>query len=234
MRNTKIYLANSVSALRAWLRLGLCNPDLRLLLAAKSMRELNCIARSSKWKDSIYELKRHFVRYLYESGYCISAAKQRQVQKCWHTWSYLCGSSDTCAKCNNTGIYREHILYNFAFIIAGDEFHWHQPENQVDYRIALDKQEADEYQEVLISPKASSDGEIYEMLNVVRFFLVSRGLTLPNEWSLANCLRTDLSIVSFNAQHCFRKRIVSLTNAILKRAGVKNTSYVYDDDDIPF
>lgn len=120
---------------RAWLRGG----DDPAALAARCMFHLNRQVRDGAITGGlVYDLKNHLVRELCRAGYCRAASIQIQTMECWG-----CGgtgehwSGQVCYKCDGTGVYRQHRLYRFVFVVAGRHYVWHQPEGLVDWDVAL-------------------------------------------------------------------------------------------------
>lgn len=95
-------------------------------------------------KESIYKLKNHLVRVLYEQGYCVAASHAVQELPCWGTLNYDCGPH--CRKCGGTGVYRRWKLIRFTFVVNGQRFTWHQPAGLVDWPVEFTKEEWGTYE----------------------------------------------------------------------------------------
>jgi hypothetical protein len=121
---------------RQWLR---ANNDVTLV--ANLMLKLNRYARVTRHqrKRYIYQLKNCLVHWLYKNGYCTMARQQNQTLECDAcdgTGIYWTG--DYCYHCGATGIYRETLLYQFFFDVAGKKYKWHQPANLVWWPVELE------------------------------------------------------------------------------------------------
>lgn len=145
MKHIKKYLNQRKVLYEAkrWLKSG--NAD---RIAARCLFHLNHEAQMYGWsdvKEAIYALKTLVIRDFYERGCCMAVTKHLQTLTCWHDWEYLNGWTDVCRKCEGTGIYASHELYQFVFDIGGRTYVWHQPVNLVDFQVELIDQKMTEY-----------------------------------------------------------------------------------------
>lgn len=114
---------------RAWVRAN----DERV--PARCMFHLNRYTRHYR-RESIYTLKNHLVRILYQRGFCVRATAERQDLPCWTcdgTGWFDEGQGVLCDRCDGTGVYRSHALYRFVFDAHGTRYVWHQPARLVDW-----------------------------------------------------------------------------------------------------
>lgn len=128
--------------LRSWLRLERLRRQARAWVRANDERtparcmfHLNRYVRQCRC-ESIYALKNHLVRVLYQRGFCVQVTAERQDLPCW-----TCGGTGVfddeqgvlCERCDGTGVYRSHALYRFVFAVHGQRYVWHQPARLVDW-----------------------------------------------------------------------------------------------------
>lgn len=118
-------------------------------IATRCMFYLNRHAQKTQHnkalKQKIYSLKSRLIKKLYQEGYAVKVSTQRQVLRCWHTWEYNSGEENHCDRCFDTGIYRDHLLYNFVFRVGGRHYSWHQPESLVDFPVEITEESEGEY-----------------------------------------------------------------------------------------
>jgi len=143
--NIKEYLKRkkALNDAKRWLKANDANQ-----IAARCLFHLNHKVRMTdrNVKTSIYDLKSLVIRDFYLRGYCVSVTKHLQTLPCWHSWEYNEGWEDICAKCQGSGIYAQHELYQFVFDIKGRTYVWHQPVSLVNFLVDLTNPEITEYQ----------------------------------------------------------------------------------------
>lgn len=86
-------------------------------------------------KRGVYRFKNVMVGQLYADGYCVRVDVQQQPLECWGIGGNPCGSG--CAKCGGSGVYRTVILYRFYFMVGGEGYCWHQPDDRVDWVVDM-------------------------------------------------------------------------------------------------
>jgi hypothetical protein len=128
------YVWQSKVLARAWWSLQQGKADGQ---AAASLFRLNRLAKNGTGKVEIYQMKSHLIRHFYKKGFCIRAEKSIQELECWHTMRYLSGVDEVCPKCDNTGIFARHELFQFTFLVDGLRYAWHQPMRLVDWPVEL-------------------------------------------------------------------------------------------------
>lgn len=118
--------------------------------AARAMYTLNrhvAALPDTKERRWIYTIKTIFIRWLYQHGYCLEVVPEQQTLPC-HT----CAGSgkwyngDECYRCGGTGIYQQHILYQFTFDVNGQRYVWHQPKSIVNWEVKLDTWDSTRYE----------------------------------------------------------------------------------------
>lgn len=116
-------------------------------VATYAMFHLNHLAgRGTTGRKTIYGLKTKLIRYLYEAGYCVSVSMKLQQMMC-----HSCAGSGEhykgghCWKCGGSGVWREHKLYEFMFMVDGQHYIWHQPQILVDWPVVVNKDERGVY-----------------------------------------------------------------------------------------
>ena len=120
--------------------------DDALLDAAHAMLNLNRYCKHSECsygdRDTIYNLKNGFVRFLYERGHSTDVGLhviEKEEKECWN-----CDGLG-CERCCDTGIYLEADIvrfYVFHFRINDVPFCWHQPEWTVKYPVEVTVKDA--------------------------------------------------------------------------------------------
>lgn len=130
-------------------------------IVGNAMFRLNHAAYHSTFgshKTPIYTLKNQLVKLWYQRGLATRVLMQTQTQLCWR-----CEGSgedpyeyhrevadgvfeDWCLKCQGSGIWRQHTLYAFDFVVNGKQFSWHQPASLIDYAVTPTADEITEYE----------------------------------------------------------------------------------------
>jgi hypothetical protein len=95
-------------------------------------------------QKKIYELKNRFLKLLYESGFAESVrlhkvpVSEKMCRACDGSGDHWSG--EVCRRCDGTGVYREasQLTYVvFSFLIDGERYSWHQPEELVTWKVSL-------------------------------------------------------------------------------------------------
>jgi hypothetical protein len=205
-------------------------------IAAHCLFLLNRLARRTKSArgPAIYSLKNRLLRHFYERGYCVECTRQSQTLHCWHTREYNEGWEDECYKCEGTGIYRQHHLYRFVFIVAGQRYIWHQPDGLVDWPVTVTSEEVSELG-VLPSPPSGLNKEMADLYQATLYeYLREQGADrLPGLISLRDVYRRERQAFTmwrrgawYDLYRSWRRFVGWLEGqATLKRGDVVRTPY---------
>ena len=157
----------------------------------------------------IYDTKTVFIRWLYQNGYCLEVIPHQQILGC-HTCagSGKWYSGGECYRCGGTGIYQQHILYQFTFDVDGLRYVWHQPRSMVNWEVKLDTWDSTRYEPSGERARLGDDQTSAFYLLMVATFLVRNGVgrsELPGFPGLRECLSQDWD----KARSRFRRRFLA-------------------------
>lgn len=188
-----------------WDAQRLCDGHPNLTDAILALSFLNPTARdeNNEHRFSIYHLKTHLIRVLYQAGLAESVSLKIQHLACRACRGRGEFYSGICQRCWGTGVRRKINLYEFVFRFGGREFIWHQPEDMILYPVTLTTSEIGNYHAAGQALIRQSEQKVLTNIAVLYLYLASAGVEL-----------TSLPIMSPSWRTCLQFDLRSLRNHV--------------------